>query len=187
MNQIYVIRHPETEWNKKGLIQGHQDSPLTAAGRQTARLVARKAARLDLTKIISSDLGRCRETAAIIRQETGATVKMVKALREMNYGRMNGQTVPEAASHFDLNDPQARAPRGESFSMMQKRVIRIVDGLFGKDQKPILIVTHEGPLRALFAAGRLTPHTAKKYSTSARAVYRLKPSGRGMFVLQAVQ
>ena len=29
---VYVIRHPETEWNKIGKLQGHKDSQLTKKG-----------------------------------------------------------------------------------------------------------------------------------------------------------
>lgn len=30
---FYVIRHGQTEWNRPSLLQGKQDSPLTALGR----------------------------------------------------------------------------------------------------------------------------------------------------------
>lgn len=31
---LLLIRHAETEWNRGGLIQGHQDSALTVRGLQ---------------------------------------------------------------------------------------------------------------------------------------------------------
>jgi len=38
--QIFVVRHGETEWNSKGLQQGHLDSPLTTSGIEQANAVA---------------------------------------------------------------------------------------------------------------------------------------------------
>lgn len=29
---IFLVRHGETEWNKRGLIQGHSDIPLNEKG-----------------------------------------------------------------------------------------------------------------------------------------------------------
>jgi len=33
---IYIIRHPETEYNVRGITQGHDDSSLTNKGKKTA-------------------------------------------------------------------------------------------------------------------------------------------------------
>jgi hypothetical protein len=41
MMQVILVRHAETEWNVKGIIQGHSDSALTLRGeRQTSALLA---------------------------------------------------------------------------------------------------------------------------------------------------
>lgn len=32
MMQVILVRHAETEWNVKGIIQGHSDSALTLRG-----------------------------------------------------------------------------------------------------------------------------------------------------------
>lgn len=187
MKSFFIIRHPETEWNRRGLIQGHKDSPLTAAGRKSAVLVARKLRRLGIVKIYSSDLGRAMETAAIVQTATQAPVKAAKALREMDFGRAGGKTVPAARRLFDLNDPEARAPGGESFVAMQKRILRFVAAAMKREKAGVLIITHDGPLRALLAADRAETFSIKKFNTSARVVYRLKPERGGRFSLNAVK
>lgn len=41
MMQVILVRHAETEWNVKNIIQGHSDSALTLRGeRQTSALLA---------------------------------------------------------------------------------------------------------------------------------------------------
>jgi broad specificity phosphatase PhoE len=41
---IFVVRHPQTEWNARGVLQGHLDSPLTAKGRNDADALGRRLA-----------------------------------------------------------------------------------------------------------------------------------------------
>ncbi len=43
--KVILVRHAETEWNMRGIIQGHSDSPLTHKGlRETSALLAALAA-----------------------------------------------------------------------------------------------------------------------------------------------
>ena len=39
MTTLFIIRHGETEWNQKGIHQGHMDSPLTRDGENQAKLL----------------------------------------------------------------------------------------------------------------------------------------------------
>lgn len=56
---IYIVRHPETEYHKKGLTQGHDDSPLTKRGIKTAEKLGQLLKNKNISKLFSSDLGRC--------------------------------------------------------------------------------------------------------------------------------
>ena len=44
MKQVILVRHAETEWNVRGIIQGQSDSALTLGGRQASALLAAFAA-----------------------------------------------------------------------------------------------------------------------------------------------
>jgi probable phosphoglycerate mutase len=70
MNEIYLIRHGETEWNAQGRFQGKLDSALTDTGVQQAAAIGRCLAGLDLSvdAFVSSPLGRTRQTAAIVAE-----------------------------------------------------------------------------------------------------------------------
>ncbi len=39
---FYLVRHGQTEWNTKKIMQGHLDSPLTEKGIEQAKMTAKK-------------------------------------------------------------------------------------------------------------------------------------------------
>ena len=58
--KVIFVRHAETEWNSRGIIQGHSDSALTHRGvRETSALLAALAASdYQIECIYASPLGR---------------------------------------------------------------------------------------------------------------------------------
>lgn len=48
--QFYLVRHGETEWNRKEIMQGHKDSPLTEEGISQAKQLSQsiKSVQFDL-------------------------------------------------------------------------------------------------------------------------------------------
>ncbi|MBL0712357.1 MAG: histidine phosphatase family protein [Desulfosarcina sp.] len=118
---LMLIRHGETIWNRDMRFQGHGDSDLTARGRAQAEALGRRLVQTPFDALISSDLGRARETAAIIAQQTGHTVQIDPRLRERHYGVLEGLNIEEirrghAAVYDQLitEDPDYIIPRGES-------------------------------------------------------------------------
>ena len=56
--RIYFVRHGETEENRRGIIQGHLDTKLNAAGLRQSDLVAEALQSVPFEKAYSSDLIR---------------------------------------------------------------------------------------------------------------------------------
>ncbi len=73
---IYIIRHGEKDKEENG--------SLTKKGRAQATLLANRLNKLKITKIYSSDLIRCKETAEIISKKIKLPIKYEKALREIS-------------------------------------------------------------------------------------------------------
>ena len=71
MKKLYLLRHGQTEFNVKKLVQGRCDSPLTDLGRQQAGMAAAwlKAHGVVPDKVVSSPLGRAMDTASLIACE----------------------------------------------------------------------------------------------------------------------
>lgn len=67
---LYLIRHGETDWNVKGLLQGHRDIPMNENGERQMRLIGERLCqqyiRPDL--IISSPLSRAKKAAMIVAE-----------------------------------------------------------------------------------------------------------------------
>ena len=64
--EIWIVRHGETDWNQRGIIQGQSESTLSDLGAAQARLVATALEGISWWRICSSDLERCRETTKLI-------------------------------------------------------------------------------------------------------------------------
>lgn len=92
------IRHGETSWNALGKIQGQTDIPLNEQGLLQAKLLANRLKhdqhRWDA--VISSDMMRASETAAIIAQTLHIPLlESDTRLRERSFGLAEGTTAEE--------------------------------------------------------------------------------------------
>lgn len=88
---IYLVRHGETEWNVKRLIQGHSDSPLTEIGINQAKAVAKDLKNIKFDMVFSSDSLRAKKTAELIIAEQKLAVETTKLLRERYFGELEGK------------------------------------------------------------------------------------------------
>ena len=64
--ELWIVRHGETDANRAGIIQGQSESSLSELGASQAVLVAAALSGIDWWRIVSSDLGRCKQTARLI-------------------------------------------------------------------------------------------------------------------------
>jgi hypothetical protein len=88
---IHLVRHGETDWNVEGRLQGWTDIPLNATGIEQAHAAASVLAGRPIGSVLSSDLSRARDTAAMIAAAAGREVLTDPALRERNYGVAEGR------------------------------------------------------------------------------------------------
>lgn len=105
---IYILRHGTTEWNSLHKIQGRTDILLDDLGREMARetgiRLAEKGVHFD--RIYSSPLKRAYETACLVagvKDEEAEIIIKDKRLRELSFGRQEGQKVE--AMMYDVSVP----------------------------------------------------------------------------------
>lgn len=90
---FYIIRHGQTEWNLKKIIQGHKDSPLTKTGINVAQQHAKELRDIQFDAIFSSDSLRTKQTADIIALKRNMAVKTTQLLRERSFGKYEGKSL----------------------------------------------------------------------------------------------
>jgi len=95
---IYMVRHGKTIMNTLGRVQGFADSPLTDAGIKVSKDAGVGMADIKFDYVYSSDRHRCLETTSLILEENkaseGLTVVPMKGLREVNFGKYEGELDP---------------------------------------------------------------------------------------------
>ncbi len=127
--RLLLVRHGVTEWNQAGRYQGHQDVPLSEAGREQAGRVGERLRGEAITAAYSSDLQRAQETASIILGERNLPLQTTPALREIGFGAWEGLTAQEVSQRYPeewaawiQNSATARPPDGEGLTELRSRV-----------------------------------------------------------------
>lgn len=152
--KLYLIRHGETDWNRRGLLQGQQDIPLNENGvalaENTAKGMQKK--KLCFDKIYSSPLLRAFETAQIISDYlTGGRVPVISddRLKEMDFKRYEGQIYQGLAL-----DSFTKLSGIEPFEEVRDRTMDLVRQIVAdpaNEGKHILISTHGVALQSIMA------------------------------------
>jgi broad specificity phosphatase PhoE len=163
MTEILFIRHGQTQANATGHWQGWSDPPLTACGRAQAKAIARRLApeRGQVTALYTSPLRRALETA----QALGATLALqptsVEALKEINFGQLEGLTLQEMEGQFpdlyarwhEKTDVAFEWPGGERRIDFFGRAAEACRRIIARHpEEKVVIVAHGGTIRACLAA-----------------------------------
>ena len=159
---FYIIRHGETEYNAKGLLQGHHDSPLTDRGEQQIRELAQQLAEIHFDHVFSSDLMRAQRTAEILAIEKKLVVNTTQLLRERNFGSYEGkkweifqEENKQLISRFETLSKAEQwkfkyASDIESDEEVVTRLLTFIrETAVTYEGKNILVVAHGGVLRTL--------------------------------------
>ena len=158
MKKLYLLRHGQTEFNVKKLVQGRCDSPLTDLGRQQAGMAAAwlKAHNVVPDKVVSSPLGRAMATASLVATEllgADADVEPCEGIIERCYGTF--EEGPHDALPTDVWDPgEALVPYGgEGSRALQTRMVATLTNIMGADGiETLLAVSHGSASRQFIKA-----------------------------------
>jgi probable phosphoglycerate mutase len=148
---LYFVRHGESEANAAHIFAGQRDSPLTAKGREQAKVVAKALQPVHFDRIVTSTLSRTRDTAAEIAAGRGVTVEAFDDLKEIDLGEAAGKPFDEVRGlpNYD-GEAFTQWPGGESLDQVVTRAMRVIDALVAESPgRTILVVGHGGVTRIL--------------------------------------
>lgn len=114
MTRILLVRHGESTWNADGRWQGQADPALTERGRAQAAEAAGALGMPDA--LITSDLVRAADTAAIIGNLLGLDAVTEPGLRERDAGPLSGLDRHQIHRQFPRllpSDPAGYAPAAD--------------------------------------------------------------------------
>ena len=152
--RLLLIRHGQA--GDKGIKRyiGQIDIQLTEIGLSQAKALAQSLESVPLERIISSDLKRCKQTAAILAEHRSLKIEEEPNLREISLGQWEGKSFeeikrsqPEAYHLRGENLGGFRTPGGESFSDLQSRVVPVLNDVLALSSGNVAIVAHAGVIR----------------------------------------
>lgn len=150
---IYLLRHGEIAQSQPRRFVGQQDKPLTERGQAQAAWWARRLTGVDFRGVYSSDLTRCRQTAAAV---AGGAGQVVPALRELSLGEWEGLTVAQVQERFPgqyerrgADILHQRPQGGETFAELAGRVLPAFAELAEDTEGDLLVVAHAGVIRVI--------------------------------------
>lgn len=160
MGKLILVRHGESEWNKKGLWAGLIDIGLSEKGIEESRLAGERLKEFNVDVAYTSPLKRAKQTLDEIKNILNLDLTFEStALNERDYGIFTGQNKWEIQKKVGKEKfKQLRRgwdspiQEGETLKDVYDRVVpyyetEILPKL--KEGKNILIVAHGNSLRAL--------------------------------------
>ncbi|HSR15567.1 MAG TPA: histidine phosphatase family protein [Gemmatimonadales bacterium] len=156
MVTLLLVRHGEAEGNPEHRFIGQTDVPLTAVGHHQVRVLTERLIGLPITRVVSSDLGRCLATVSPAAAALGLEVTTDRRLREVDNGAWNGLLAEEIEARWpDLfrryrSGEDVLRPQGEDWSAVGGRVAEALGEVIDASQAHdvVLVGTHAGPILA---------------------------------------
>jgi broad specificity phosphatase PhoE len=155
---IVIVRHGRTAANARGLLLGRADPPLDDEGARQAAALGAACAGLDVARVVTSPLSRCRQTAeAIAAALPGAGAEVVADDRwiELDYGDYDGRPagdLPSGTWEAWRADIDWAPPGGESLAALGARVRAACDDLAAEArERDVVVATHVSPIKAAVA------------------------------------
>ena len=188
---LVLVRHGESEWNKKNLFTGWRDVGLTEKGIAEAQTAGRKlkAQGIRFDVAYTSALVRAQHSLDLVLAEMGQNdipVFKDQALNERDYGDLSGLNKDDARAkwgaeqvHVWRRSYDVAPPGGESLKDTAARVLpyyiqEILPRVLRGDN--VIIAAHGNSLRALvMVLEKLSPEriVAREIATGVPLIYRL--------------
>lgn len=148
---IVLVRHGQTDWNVKNMLQGRTNIELNCKGKEQAKETAKKLANIKIDKIYVSPLKRTIETSKQINKNRNIETVIDNRLIERGFGEFEGKSNIDIKKYWDYENNLSNneiEPIKDLFSRVYSLLEDIYE-LYKDTDKTILLVTHNGVNLAL--------------------------------------
>jgi broad specificity phosphatase PhoE len=150
MTELFLIRHGETTWNIRKLIQGSENPSLSELGIKQAEMLAERFASTPVDAIYASDLKRAAQTAEIIAEKKGLPVHFREGLRELCFGEWEGKPFSEVMNGYhsflefwSKNDCGSSVRDAESMAQCLRRSVPVLEEIVkNHEDGKVILVAH---------------------------------------------
>ena len=141
--KLYIVRHGESETNRKGLWTGWLDVALTDQGIADAERVRDTLRGIKFDKVYSSDLQRARVTCEIALP--GYEYETTPLLREISLGVIEGKPIGDNWSEYLASLKDGNSDKSaESTDDMRKRISEFLHKMEKSPYETIAVFSHGG-------------------------------------------
>ncbi len=153
--EFYIIRHGETDYNRRGIVQGRGiNSELNETGWLQANLFHKKYQDIPFEKVYTSSLIRTQQTVKNFIDQ-GIQHEIHEGLDEINWGIFEGKSTSRKdqmafyniVSGWKKNKLSQTVEGGETPLEVQIRQKEFIDHVILQPEKKVLICTHGRAMR----------------------------------------
>ncbi len=191
--EIYLVRHGETDYNRKGIVQGRGvNSHLNEKGQAQAKAFYEHYRQLKFDHIFTSTLTRTHQTMGPF-VEAGYQLMHHAGLDEIDWGHHEGQGGdPKLAEEYLYLTNRwkegfldEKIPGGESPLELQKRQLEFIDTVLPDYGPRVLICSHGRAIRAMLCTMLGLPLSKMdEFPHTNTSLYRLRQTHSGFEVLE---
>ncbi len=143
--KLYIVRHGETLFNYKHLVQGWCDSPLTEKGVMQAKYVGYGLKDIPFGHAFCSTSERTFDTARNIIGDRNISLVQRKDLKEMHFGTIEGDVMSDVFMECMRNEGGFSKFGGETIKEAGERALHAWKTIAeAHPDENVLIVTHGG-------------------------------------------
>jgi broad specificity phosphatase PhoE len=143
MENLFVVRHGDTEANENDVDAGSLDFPLTTKGKKEAAFIAKSLSTIEMDGVYCSPVRRAVQTAKILAKPHGLKPRLLDDLIE---AKLKPNFVGKPGRHHILQSPEAFQ---ETYEELQERVLKAVRRIRAEAKTNAIMVSHGDVIVAL--------------------------------------
>lgn len=143
---IILVRHGQTDWNVKDLLQGRTDIELNSNGEEQAIQTAKKLENISIDAMYVSPLKRTLKTAEQINKKRNLEKIIDERLIERGFGEYEGKSNVNFKKYwdFEMNASDYNVEPIKDLFVRTYNLLKEILEIYRDTDKTILLVTHNG-------------------------------------------